>query len=361
MSINTRDRGFTLIELMVGLVIGLVATLVISQVLVVSEGRRRTIAGGSDAQVGGALAMYAVQREVQAAGYGLTTTPNGLGCEIRAQRNGTNYTFTLAPVTITNGAAGAPDRLLVMSSAKLSFSLPARIRVNHPRTSAVFFVNSTVGIDEGDLMIAVPGVIDANNWCSVFNVTNLGGNDQVVHNPGNDGPWNQPGGQTIFPNDGYPANGSYVVNLGQFATRDFGIDANHRLEVQSFSTSSATTTTEVLFGDIVNLQALYGKDTNSDEVVDTWDNVTPTSAVLWRQVRVLRIALVARSPQMEKDNVTTAEPLWDVGNVGTVTGAATCGSSRCITLKVDTLPDWQRYRYKVYDSIVPLRNMLWTL
>lgn len=355
------SRGFTLVELMVGLVIGLIATLVISQVLVASEGRRRTISSGSDAQVGGALAMYTLQREAQAAGYGLTTSPLGLGCEIRARRDGTDYTFTLAPAVITNGTSGAPDRLLVMSSAKLSFSLPARVRVNHPRTSAVFFVNSTIGMEEGDLMLAVPSVIDVNNWCSVFNITNLGGNDQIVHNPGNNGPWNQPGGSTIFPNDGYPANGSYVVNLGQFTTREFGIGAGHTLNLATFSTVDATTSTETVFSDIVNLQALYGKDTDNNGVVDTYDNATPTTNAGWREVRALRIAIVARSPQMEKEAVTATEPVWDVGNAGTVAGAATCGASRCITLKIDTLPDWQRYRYKVYDSIVPLRNMLWQL
>jgi type IV pilus assembly protein PilW len=353
------SRGVTLIELLVGLVIGLVSTVVIAQVLIASEERRRTIASGSDAQVSGALALFAMQREMQAAGYGLTTLLGGLGCEVRARRDNVNYTFRLVPAQITDGANGAPDRVLVMSSGKTSFSLPARIRVTHPQQSAVFFVNSTIGIDEGDVMVAVPGAIDANNWCSVFNVTNLGGNDQIVHNQGNDGPWNQAGGQTIFPTAGYPANGSYVVNLGQFQTREFGVNANGALEVASFSTASATTSNEELFADIVNLQAFYGKDTNADGQVDAYDNVTPTTAAGWAQVLSLRLAVVARSPKMERENVTATQPLWDVGNAVSVAGSATCGSSKCVTLKVDQLADWQRYRYKVYDSIVPLRNQLW--
>jgi type IV pilus assembly protein PilW len=354
------QRGVSLIELMVGLVIGLIATVVIAQVLLASEARRRTTSSGSDAQVSGALALYALQRDVQAGGYGLTGSATGLGCEIRAQRNNVNYTFTLAPVLINEGAGGLPDRVTVMTSAKLSFALPARIRVDHPRTSAVFFVNSTVGVDEGDLMVAVPGVIDANNWCSVFNVTNLGGNDQIVHNSGNNGPWNQPGGQTIFPNDGYQAsNGSYVINLGQFETRAYGINAAGALEMATFSTSSVTTRTDEVAADIVNLQALYGKDTNADGTVDQYDTATPTTAAGWSQVLALRLAVVARSPQREKENVTAAQPLWDVGSAATVSGSAACGSSNCLTLKVDHLPDWQRYRYKVYDSVVPLRNQLW--
>ena len=366
-------RGFTLIELMVGMVIGLLTTLVIAQMLVVSEGHRRTTASGSEAQVNGALALYAIQRDVQMAGYGMTTAADGIGCAIRARRGGVDYNFTLAPVIITNGAAGAPDRLLVMSSAKASYSVPARIVTSHPRTAANFFLSTTVGVAEGDLMIAVPGVVDANNWCSVFNVTGIGGASQVIHNPNNGnatpGPWNEPGGSSIFPVDGYgvigsyPSDltkGSYVVNLGQFVTRDIGIGATQSLEIAVFSTAAVATTTDDLFPDIVNLQAFYGKDTDGNGVVDTYDNVTPTTPVGWRQVLNVRVAVVARSGQRQKDIVTSSEPLWDVGNATTVVGAAACGgTSRCVTLKIDTLPEWQYYRYKVYDSIVPLRNMLW--
>jgi type IV pilus assembly protein PilW len=51
-----------------------------------------------------------------------------------------------------------------------------------------------------------------------------------------------------------------------------------------------------------------------------------------------------------------------VGAAVSVSGTttATCnGTSQCIALKVSQVADWQHYRYKVYDTIVPLRNVLW--
>jgi type IV pilus assembly protein PilW len=30
-----------------------------------------------------------------------------------------------------------------------------------------------------------------------------------------------------------------------------------------------------------------------------------------------------------------------------------------VTLKVDGNADWKHYRYKVYETVVPLRNLLW--
>jgi len=121
------------------------------------------------------------------------------------------------------------------------------------------------------------------------------------------------------------------------------------------------------------LQALYGKDTDGDGTVDTYDRVTPTTAAGWQSIRAVRIALVARSGQREKEAVTVNKPSWDVGSTTTVNvspATVSCGTgSKCISLNVDgvtyTNPidgadEWKHYRYKVFDTIVPIVNMLWT-
>src|SRR4051812_9186196 len=104
-----RHSGFTLIELMIGVVIGLMASLAVTHVLVNSEGQKRTTTSGSDAQVNGALALTTLQRALQPAGYGFTTTPNLIGCTVTAVFSGatvTDFPATLVPVTITNGVSG---------------------------------------------------------------------------------------------------------------------------------------------------------------------------------------------------------------------------------------------------------------
>jgi type IV pilus assembly protein PilW len=381
---NLRERGFTLLELMIGVLIGALSSLVIAKVLAFSEGQRRTTTHGSDAQVNGALALDAIQRDAQMAGYGMSSALDALGCAIKAQFGGVDFTWTLAPVLITAGAGGAPDSIAFMGSSTSRYSLPTRVIVDHPRTAANFFTNTTVGIHEGDLMLAVPRTIDANNWCSVFNVTGLGagggggggggggdggggdgggggggfGQNQVIHNSGADGPWNQAGGQTIFPDAGYPA-GSYLLNLGQFDRRTYSIGAANSLQLTTFSSATATESTADLYPGIVQLKAFYGKDTDGDGVVDTYDKTAPASNAQWRQVQVVRLAVVARSAQFEREDVTAADLLWDVGTTVPVAGAADCGASKCVTLKVSALADWKRYRYKVYDVVVPLRNLLW--
>ena len=68
---TAKQYGFSLVELMVGLVIGLLATLVIIQVFSTFEGQKRSTSGSSDAQTNGSIALMSIQRNVQMAGYGL--------------------------------------------------------------------------------------------------------------------------------------------------------------------------------------------------------------------------------------------------------------------------------------------------
>jgi type IV pilus assembly protein PilW len=108
------------------------------------------------------------------------------------------------------------------------------------------------------------------------------------------------------------------------------------------------------------MKAMYGKATTIGGPVAAYDKTAPTSNTDWQKVTSVRIAVVARSNQYEKDIVTAAVPQWDVGAAIAVASTATCnGTSKCLSLDVSTLPDWQHYRYKVYDTIVPLRNMIW--
>lgn len=357
-----RTCGVTLIELMVGLAIGLITTLAIAQILMFAEGQKRATTGGSDAQTNGSLALYTIQRDAQMAGYGLTTNLDVLGCEMRARYSGggpaVNFTWTLAPVSIVDGASGAPDAVALLGSDK-AYSVPVTVTVDHSQSGTGFFVKTGLGVAKGDLMLAVPSTIDASNWCSVFDVSQISGSNNLVHGTGSDGAWNQSGASSIFPVAGYPA-GSYLINLGRLMIRTYSVSASQSLQVSSLDSATGLSVTDELFPQVVNLQAMYGKDTDGNGAVDTYDNATPTTNAGWRQVLTARIVVVARSASYDKDEVTTTQPVWNFGSAVTVAGSAACGSNRCVTLEIDGLADWKHYRYKVFETVVPVRNMLWS-
>ena len=94
------QTGFSLIEILVGLVIGLLATLVIMQVFSVFEGQKRTTTGSADAQTNGSIALYSIASELKMAGYGLLPADNSpIECTTLAYD--TTGITDISPVTIT--------------------------------------------------------------------------------------------------------------------------------------------------------------------------------------------------------------------------------------------------------------------
>ena len=369
---SRRQQGFTLIELMVGVVLGMLAIVAIAQVLVVSEGRKRTITSGADAQISGALGLYAIQREVQMAGYGIGVSQAALGCTVK-YKNGSSAlgSFTLAPVVIGTGTNGS-NTIQVLRSTKTSFSVPIRITEAHPVDGTRFVVQSSVGVIPNDLLIAVPPLPSATDWCTISQAyesgTNLMTNLSVPHAQVADAPWNQPSTANVMPAMGYAA-GSYLLNLGAMSLRTFSVNNT----TQSLQTTDLTrdsggwTSAQDAQPQVVVLKAMYGKDTNNDQTVDQYDNVAPTNAAEWKQVLSIRVVIVARSAQFEKDNegsgnVTGSALEWDLGpNTVTVANATTCHTDhQCLSITLTHLgDDWQKYRYKLYDTVIPLRNVLW--
>jgi type IV pilus assembly protein PilW len=357
-------RGFTLIELMVGLTLALITTVIIAEVMLKSEGNRRTTTEGSDAQVNGALALFAMQREIQMAGYGIISNTGVLGCTIKAQYGSHAVrTATLAPVLITSGgSASVSDAITVLRSGSNDYAVPIITTAAHGSSDTAFSVQSSLGVVAGDTMMAMPATPDSTNWCTVFTVNASSGSalsaTNIPHVTGTSN-WNPSTG--IMPTS--YASGSTLAKISQLVYRRYAVSSND-LQATDSLTADDTPVTTTVGSQIVLLKAFYGKASGTDGVVDSYDTTTPTTTAGWKQVRTIRIALVARSAQREKNAVTTADPLWNVGSTVSVTGSAACGSNRCVTLQVSpatgTNTEWQHYRYKVFDTVVPLRNMLWT-
>lgn len=354
-----RQSGFTLIELMVGVVLGMLAILSIAQVMVMSEGGKRAVTSGADAQISGALSLFALQREVGMAGYGFSAIQASLGCAVnyRADPAGAD-SFTLAPVVIGNGDDGS-NTITVLRSTKTSFSVPMRLTTAHPTGSASFTVESAFGTAAGDLFVAMPTDITTSN-CQVFQASAAPLNNIIQHAATSTFPWNVGSGTA----NGFTAD-SYLLNMGGLSLQRFSVNSSTRsLQIsQLTSASGAWSAAQDVQPQVVMLKALYGKDTNADNTVDTYNTTTPTTNAEWTQVLSIRVLVIARSAEPVKHDEADPTPAtlqWDVGT-DNVAGSATChGDRKCIAIDLSPLgTDYRRYRYKLYDTIIPLRNMLW--
>ncbi|HEX2530451.1 MAG TPA: hypothetical protein VHK70_03170, partial [Burkholderiaceae bacterium] len=252
--IRRRHLGFSIVEIMVGIVISMLAVLVIMQVYTVFEGRKRTATGGSDAQTNGSVALYTMDRDVRLAGYGINL-PQALGCKVNALYNDkeshlspSTKPFTLTPVEVTDGAGGLPDTIRLLYSGKGKFSLPARVITDHPAEADNFFLNTTVGIEPNDLMIA----FEPGKDCTLLQVTDIpSGNVQILHSNGKS-PWDPPGGLNIFPPGGYSTN-AMLFNLGSLIIHSYSLDAGNNLQLANYLSASDTDEILTLFPNIVNL------------------------------------------------------------------------------------------------------------
>jgi type IV pilus assembly protein PilW len=158
----------------------------------------------------------------------------------------------------------------------------------------------------------------------------------------------------------YSAN-AVVMDLGPAPTANTYRIQNNSLVVDQLIASQFA---QPVAANVVHLRALYGKDTNGDGIVDTWNAVAPVTSADWASVLAIRIVLVARSAQPEKPDPTTGRctttaalpsVTWDDGTVndGTANWLDVSGSAPA------GIP-WQCFRYRVLHATTSLRNLIWT-
>ncbi|MBI5908276.1 MAG: PilW family protein [Burkholderiales bacterium] len=380
---SRRSQGFTLVEVLVGMAVALIGMVMMFQSMQVWESRKRTTTGGSDAQVSGSIAMFSLERDLKMAGYGFGNAM-AMNCTVSAYDStrsapGT-FTFPMVPALITDGAAGAPDTLTVLygSGTTLSSSQSFNNLTPPPAVANDGFkrTNTRTGLRPGDLMIAADS---GNAICGLFEVTGNANADGLTVDHGTGAYLNFANNQNVTAqsllaadalarlqaqflnnsgsvryNDG-TAKGvgstGAIFNLGTAPQLNVWQISNQRFLTVDNNLANQPAPTEVAEG-IINLQAEYGVDTNGNGVVDAgeWSAAAPAN---WQQLRAIRVALLARSQQFEKTAVTTVAPAWAGGafTMANVDGTA------------DTAPgnanDWRRYRYRVYETVIPLRNIIW--
>ena len=353
-------RGFSLVELMVGMTIGLFVVLIIMQSFTVFEAQKRTTTGSSDAQSSGTMALTHLEQESRNSGagfsgsaaYNCNNTYSYFDDGAGNTTVNTAVTGVFAPVTIISGGATGSDSLTIRQGTNFLGSIPTTITSTMPNTSSELNVSSTKGF-------VVPSkiVISQGGNCTVMEITTV--QDAALklqHNPGGSGAtWNPPAsfyntapGNTWPGASAGPANystGAEIINIGEMFVKTYSVNNTQSLQVLDSSTNIAAPVTYTLVKDIVKLKAEYGVSTGVGvQPVSTWEPATGGWATLdateVKRIKAIRVTLVARSSKKEIEDVTNAAPGGiDVTSVGA---------------------DWKKYRYRVYTTIIPIRNTIWS-
>jgi type IV pilus assembly protein PilW len=345
LTLGRRQAGFSLVEMMIGLLIGMFAMLAIARLAQVSQGQSRTTGATIEAQNSGALSLLQLELDASQAGYGLTAAgdagPRLLGCslELRAGITLDNLgPIAINPPSIPPGDANT-DRILIVASSGAGAPEGARI-VTHAERNR-YGVATTAGFRTKDRVVAAPARRLAPCKLALDQVSAITPATVVTQS----GTADSADGALL---DFGPAPIAlvYAVRGGNLTVCDYlASDCGARANA-----GNASIWVPIANG-IVSLVAQVGRDTSAppDAIRDVYDQAIPASACAWAGVTSLRLAVVARSATPERGVVTAAAPAW--------AGSA----QRPIDLRATATPaiNWQRYRYQVYETTIALRNMIW--
>lgn len=360
-----KQKGFTLVEIMVGLIIGLLVTLVVVNVFSVFEAQKRTTTGNSDAQTNGAIALFNIQRDTQIAGFALPVYGSEFSpfnCPINTTINHDNNVGTaeigLSPIVITDAnGANSSDTIAI----RYGNSMKGGIAVDMLAGTAanVAQVDTNIGCNFNDAVLIVRQTTPLT--CSMTRVAP------------------SPAGLTaagvtpvrVALNDITNVSaGNALACLGVWNEVQYAVTANQLTRSGDIAAGVPSAVAVPMVADVVNMQAQYGvsASANSNQVTQWVDatgafaNTATTPALADRnRIKAIRVAIVARNGLLERANVTdacssltAAQPTglcaWD--------GAAAGSAAPAIDLTADA--DWRRYRYRVYESIIPVKNIIWS-
>ena len=350
------ESGFSLIEIMVGMVIGLLAIIIMMQVFAVSEERKRTANAGSDAQNSAVIALDGLQRHIGQSGYGFALT-RLLGCNLQLPFGAP---VPLAPVIINPPVAVIPagdantDTLLV--SYGLGNDQPEGYNV-FSLAGSTYTIIGTSMLRDNDRVIATPAGSAPTAPCTLPTLSLQRVNGTPPASAVTTHEAAVVGTTALFNLGATPRFLAYAVRNGNLVVCDYMAANCGDNSVGPGGSLTNPAIWRLVAENIASLRAQYGQDTSGppmDGTVDTYTQTTPVNACQWARTPAIRLALVARSAQFEKENVTLAAPQWSGST-----------SPTPVVIGVPTNPDgtpdalWQQYRYRVFETVVPIRNVAW--
>ncbi len=389
------SSGFSLVEIMVAMVIGMLGVIVMMQVFAQFEGQKRTTTGGDDAISSGSIALYNLQRDIQQAGWGISAV-NALGCYLSDKTSGAvgekliqgSAEIPVAPVTINPRKKGInpssttagdflippgddnTDTLLVFSGNSRQVVEGVQILSNHAATSTEYDVQTPKAFALNDFVMVAPAD-PAAEGCMLYatKVTEAPvASVKVGYGVA------LTAGARLFQLGG--ANASPTIRA--YAIRDSVLTV---CDWRRADCSDADKVTErdiwmPLADNMVSLRAQYGVGyawasvpaSQPDVQVEKWNQVlpgttTPVGGCNMARIPALRLVLMARSSQPEKE-ATLPDPDRPTGSdwswMGNLDGSNPTAAAAVKIVFPDPDSTWPKrwnFRYKRFQSVVPLRNV----
>lgn len=346
--------GFTLVELMVALTIGLIILAAVSSLFVSSKATYTAQDNMARLQENARFAMHFLTKDLRLAGYyGCVDeiTPESINITLN---DPTNFNFNAqipiegldggsgTPVWFPSGAAaGLPSNAVPGSDAvTVRFADPStivNITKEMPNTSAELDVSSTAGFSVGDVI-----VLSDCASADVMQITEVQESAKKLQhrpsNPDNTKSPPHPGNSTQKLKKAYGPPGGEIM---RFVTRRYFVATGASGNPALFRNQNGGPAEELVDG-VELIKILYGRDTDSDRVPDYYTKAGSAGldeAHEWSSVVSVRIGVLMRTLNEKSTEVDVQS--YDVDGDGVD----------------DFTAPGDRYTRRLFTSTVLLRNL----
>ncbi len=386
------QRGMTLVELMVALVIGLGVTLAVTSLLIAGDNHKRTTTSTNDAEQTGAYVLHALDGVLRGAGSGFAdsaySTDRGvMSCKLSvtsilprpaafpAPFGGAVFTaavsnnLRVAPLLIAKNlsqSATPSDILVVMGGSGAAGGVSRQVTATG--TASTLILDNSVGFYTSDVaLVSQLGIQD----CLLEEVRKI--TPPTLYVDGTT--YYTKTGQTTSLATLSGSTSTYVTPLGNAGANNlqfmmFGVGANRTLYSYDLlqnlklvqNAGAGVDVSQAIADGVDQMHAIYGIDTNNDGKQDTWAapvapkydmNTVMTTPATMQSIVSVRVALVLRGEYYDK-NPVSPPTLTYFGGLTDSLGNALPALAQTVNLN----PTDRHYRYRVFEFTVPLRNMI---
>ena len=318
---SKRMRGFTLVEVMVAMTIGLIVLAAVAQIFATSNATYRLEENLARVQESGRFAVEFMTRDLRQAGYAGCVNIN------QALNANANYTVTShvnpsTPPEATNFVPGEHLRGYHYTAGAWAPTVPAGIfaagEVNPntdvvlvrrgspdpmrvvppliPTPSSALQLSTGNGLTVGDVVLV--------SHCTNVDIFQITGPDDpdttgtLNHNTGT----GTPGNATQSLSKTYDADAEIMALMTQVYYIGTGASGEPALMRKDLAGGVFGAGQELVEG-VEGLRVLYGEDLNSDRSADVY--VWPAAVTDWTRVVSIRLGLLVRTPQQSGQDLDT--------------------------------------------------------
>lgn len=378
-----RLGGFSVVEVLVSVVVGLLAVMFATRLLATSEQEKSASLGGSDTMQNGMLALFSLNYDAAQAGWGLNDTlVNGCntlmkdaeGYELLTAKLGGADVTPLAPVVIVNNGDSSDVVSLNSGASMAGVGNVTLADLYAGGTDIRVTSNNPFGFNKGDVLLVAPEPAGGN--CSLAQLSDVN-KDLLSIASGSGMRFNN--GAGLLGGVYNQTNKARVYNLGpasKFALHTWSVDKGV-LQLRASNLAGSAQTPQSVIGNVVAIKAQYGFDTRatfdplqsaqvslwSGDLIDADNSGVIGDAGDYQRVTAVRLAVIARSQVPDKPDPATGKCSATTARLNVFTSTTPAGVAPApvavrLDIPGDTL-DWTCYRYRAFETVVQIRNNAW--